>query len=77
MKDLSNAGWAAIFLTQASIVALAALFSHADQHIILAVLALSTNIVTGAFAYIQGHRSGVDSVQNPTQEVQANQTKEQ
>lgn len=70
MKDLSNAGWAAIFLTQASVVALAALYSHADQHIILAVLALSTNIVTGAFAYIQGHKSGVESVsQNPTQVV--------
>jgi hypothetical protein len=58
MKDLPNAFYAGVFITQALVIAAMALYSHADQHIIVAVIALATNIVTGAFAYIQGHKDG-------------------
>lgn len=64
MKDLPNAFWAAVFIAFGFILATLALYSHAKENIILAVLAFGSNIVTGAFAYIQGVKHGEE---NPTQ----------
>lgn len=66
MRDLPNPFWAALFVAMACTVGVVALFSGAGEHLTTAVLALSTNIITGAFAYIQGHKDGVNSTQqNP------------
>lgn len=64
MKDVPNAAFAGIFLFMALIIAICCLFSRADHNIVVAVLAVAGNIVTGAFAYIQGHKDG--SASNPT-----------
>jgi hypothetical protein len=65
MKDLPNAFWAAYFITIAMILVVVLLFSPSPENFKLAVLGFGSNIVTGAFAYIQGKRDGQNSVQVP------------
>jgi hypothetical protein len=54
MKDLPNAAWAAYFITVASLLIIVLIFAPGPDNLKLAVLGFGSNIVTGAFAYIQG-----------------------
>jgi hypothetical protein len=65
MKDIPNALWAAYFITVATILVIVILFAPSPDNLKLAVLGFGSNIVTGAFAYIQGKRDGADSVTVP------------
>jgi hypothetical protein len=66
MKDLPNAAWAAYFITIASILVLVLVYAPGPENLKLAVLGFGSNIVTGAFAYIQGKKDAT-SVTVPSQ----------
>lgn len=66
MKDLPNAAWAAYFITVATVLVIVLLFAPSPENFKLAVLGFGSNVVTGAFAYIQGKRDGA-AAQDPTQ----------
>jgi hypothetical protein len=63
MKDLSNSGWAAIFIFMAAVIAIVALFSHSPNA--TSVITIASSIITGAFGYIQGVSTGKNSLQVP------------
>ena len=68
MKDYPNSFWALTFITLAFALAIAALFAPTKDNITLAVIAISSNIVSGSFGYISGHAAGAASIsgQNTT-----------
>jgi len=63
MKDLSNSGWAGIFIFMAVVLAGVALFSKSSNA--TEVLTIASSIITGAFGYIQGVNSNKNNVQIP------------
>jgi len=74
MRDFPDSFWAAIFMTEAMILAVLALYSPTKDNIILAVLGVSSNVITGSFAYIQGKKAGERSLQVPLNPDNGNTT---
>jgi len=58
MKDLPNPFWAAMFILMASVVAVIALVHPNVPNVTMAVVAIASNIISGSFGYISGHRDG-------------------
>ena len=67
MKDLPNPFWAALFILMACVLAIVALVHPNVANVTMAVIAIASNIVSGSFGYISGHRDGVASVSIPSQ----------
>lgn len=65
MKDYPNAFWASIFIVLAAIVAVIALYAPTKENVTMAVITIASNIISGSFGYIQGHKDAAN--QNPTQ----------
>jgi len=66
MKDMPNAFWASIFIILACVVALVALYAPTKENVTMAVITIASNIISGSFGYIQGHKDG--QAVNPTKE---------
>lgn len=67
MKDLPNPFWAALFIAMGVILAVVALYSRSAAGVIMAVVTIASNIVSGSFGYISGHKDGAASVSVPSQ----------
>lgn len=68
MKDLPNPFWALMFMLLGCALLLAVLWhSTAAIGILMAVATAGSNLISGAFGYINGHKDGVASVSVPTQ----------
>lgn len=65
MKDLPNAFWAALFMDMAMVLAIVCLFAPMRENITMAVVTMSSSIITGAFGYIQGRKDEANSVTVP------------
>lgn len=65
MKDWPNAFWAALFILMAVVLAIVALLRPSQATVTMAVVTIASNIVSGSFGYISGHRDGQNSVQVP------------
>ena len=65
MKDFPNAFWAGLFICMAVVLAVIALMVPTQANVTMAVVAIASNIVSGSFGYISGHRDGQNSVQVP------------
>lgn len=61
MSKLPSYFWATVFAGMGTGVALAVLFHHPDVNIALAVLALGSNLVSGALGAFAGHAIGSKS----------------
>lgn len=67
MKDMPNPFWAGLFIVLAVVLAIVALRVPTQPNVTMAVIAIASNIVSGSFGYISGHRDGATSVPTPTQ----------
>jgi len=54
VKDWPNAFWAVLIIAFAMIVAMSALFSHAEKEIKITIIGFAASLASGAFGYIQG-----------------------
>ena len=68
MKDLPNPFWALLFMALGCVLLLGCLFkievntTTVMLGVIMAVATAGTNLISGAFGYINGHKDGVASV---------------
>ena len=67
MKDLPNPFWAGVFILLAVILAVIALFVPTQANVTMAVVAIASNIISGSFGYISGHKDGAASISVPSQ----------
>lgn len=67
--------WAVLLALQGTFIALACLFRPSPVNVTLAVLAIASNLVSGALGAFAGHASAINS-QTPTQPVSPAQPKE-
>lgn len=68
MKDLPNPFWALLFMALGCLLLMGCLFkievstTTVMLGVIMAVATAGTNLISGAFGYINGHKDGVASV---------------
>ena len=67
MKDLPNPFWATLFIVMAVVLAIVSLVVPTQANVTMAVIAIASNIVSGSFGYISGHKDGAASVSVPSQ----------
>jgi hypothetical protein len=73
VKDLPNPFWALLFMALGCALLMGCLFkievntTTVMLGVIMAVATAGTNLISGAFGYINGHKDGVASVSIPTQ----------
>ena len=73
MKDLPNPFWALLFMLLGCVLLVGCLFkiglmtTTVELGVIMAVATAGTNLISGAFGYINGHKDGVASVKIPSQ----------
>jgi hypothetical protein len=67
--------WAVLLACMGVIIALAVLFNHPDVNIALAVLAVASNLVSGALGAFAGHQAAKADVTTGNAPVTINQTK--
>lgn len=71
MKDLPNPFWALLFMALGCALLMGCLFKITVNTttvmlgVIMAVATAGTNLISGAFGYINGHKDGVASVSTP------------
>lgn len=70
MKDLPNPFWALMFMLLGCLLLIAVLLKAATATtaalgILMAVATAGSNLISGAFGYINGHKDGVASVSTP------------
>jgi membrane protein YqaA with SNARE-associated domain len=58
MRDWPNSFWALTFMILAVVLAIVALIVPTQANVTMAVVAIASNIVSGAFGYISGHAAG-------------------
>jgi len=58
VKDLPNPFWAGAFMVFAVMLAIVALLVPTQANVTMAVVAIASNIVSGSFGYISGHKDG-------------------
>jgi hypothetical protein len=58
LKDLPSPFWVAVFILMATVLAVIALYAPTKENVTMAVIAIASNIVSGSFGYISGHKDG-------------------
>ena len=73
MKDLPNPFWAFLFMVLGCVLLIAVLLklnastTTVMLGVLMAITTAGTNLITGSFGYINGHKDGVASVSIPSQ----------
>lgn len=68
--------WAVILAVLGVVLAIACLFHPTEEKIVLAILAIASNLVSGALGAFVGHAGAINATQSPTVQLPGNEPKQ-